>query len=144
MPLILEAVPSFCEQWSGIQADPMFLDETTGTRLHYIDVAWFAPHVVGLQRSGATSELTRLFQVIEMHHTDGDDYAKGLATIGYLEGIQTACSHTADVRQEAFEPYLGPESLRWWRGSTHSGLAGSPDSKRVTKTDEPHAAHTGP
>jgi hypothetical protein len=45
----------------------MFGDDTTGTRLHYIDVAWFAPHVVGLQRSGATGELTRLFEVIEMH-----------------------------------------------------------------------------
>jgi hypothetical protein len=38
---------------------------------------------------------------------------KELATIGYLEGIQTACSHTTDVRQEEFEPYLGPESRRW-------------------------------
>ena len=89
----------------------MFLDKTTGTRLHYIDVAWFAPRVVGLQRSGATSELTRLFQVIEMHHTDGDDYAKGLATIGY-RGPDGSTSQQADVRQEAFEPYLGPESLR--------------------------------
>ena len=55
-------------------------------------------------------------QRVELLHTDGDDYVKGLATIGYLEGIQTACFHTADVRQEPFEPYLGPESLRWRRG----------------------------
>ncbi len=116
MPLVLEAVPSFSRRWSEITDDPMFLDEASGTRLHYIDVAWFAPHVVGLQRAGATGELTRLFQVIEMLHTDGDDYVKELATIGYLEGIQTACSHTTDVRQEEFEPYLGPESHRYWRG----------------------------
>ena len=116
MPLVLEAVPSFSERWSEIEVDPMFLDEATGTRLHHIDVAWFAPHVVGLQRSGATGELARLFQVIEMLHTDGDDYVKELATIGYLEGIQTACSHTADLRQDEFEPYLGRESRRWWRG----------------------------
>ena len=32
---------------------------------------------------------------------------KELATIGYPEGIQTARSHTTDVRQEEFEPYLG-------------------------------------
>jgi hypothetical protein len=116
MPMLLEAVPSFSEQWSHIEDDPMFGDDTTGARLHYVDVAWFAPHVVGLQRSGATGELTRLFDVIEMLHTDGDEYVKELATIGYLEGIQTACSHTTDVRQEEFEPYLGPESRRWWRG----------------------------
>jgi hypothetical protein len=116
MPMLLEAVPSFSEQWSEIEDDPMILDEATGTRLHYIDVAWFAPHVVGLQRSGATDELTCLFEVIEMLHTDGDEYVKELATIGYLEGIQTACSHTTDVRQEEFEPYLGPESRRWWCG----------------------------
>jgi hypothetical protein len=116
MPMLLEAAPSFSAQWSEIEGDPMFLDAETGTRLHYIDVAWFAPHVVGLQRSGATSELTRLFAVIELLHTDGDKYVKELATIGYLEGIQTACCHTTDVRQEEFEPYLGPESRRWWRG----------------------------
>ena len=109
-------MPSFSARWSEIEVDPMFLDEAAGTRLHYIDVAWFAPHVVGLHRSGATGELTRLFQVIEMLHTDGDDYVKELATIGYLEGIQTACSHTADLRQDEFEPYLGRESRRWWRG----------------------------
>ena len=116
MPLLLEAVPSFSEQWSENEGDPMFFDEETGARLHYIDVAWFAPHIVGLQRSGATVELTRLFEVIERLHTDGDEYVKGLATVGYLEGIQTACSHTDDVRQEEFEPYLGPETQRWWRG----------------------------
>jgi hypothetical protein len=116
MPLLLGAVPSFSGQWAEIEDDSMFFDEATGTRLHYIDVAWFAPHVVGLQRSGATEELIRLFEVIEQLHTDGDEYVQELATIGYLEGIQTACSHTSDVRQEEFEPYLGPESRRWWRG----------------------------
>jgi hypothetical protein len=34
MPMLLEAVPSFAEQWSEIEDDPMFLDEATGTRLH--------------------------------------------------------------------------------------------------------------
>ena len=116
MPMLLEAVPSFSGQWHEIEDDPIFLDETTGTRLHYIDVAWFAPHVVGLQRSGATGELISLFEVIELFHIDGDEYVKQLATIGYLEGIQNACSHTTDVGQQEFEPYLGPESRRWWRG----------------------------
>jgi hypothetical protein len=116
MPMLLEAVPSFSEQWSEIEDDPIHLDEATGMRLDYVDVAWFAPHVVGLQRSGATGELTSLFEVIEMLHTDGDEYVKELATIGYLEGIQFACSHTTEVRQEEFESYLGPESRRWWRG----------------------------
>lgn len=116
MPLLLTAVPSFAGLWSEIEDDPMFLDGETGTRLHYIDVAWFAPHVIELQRSGAAGELSRLFEAIELLHTDGDSYVKELATIGYLEGIQIACSHTTDVRQEDFEPYLGPESRRWWRG----------------------------
>jgi hypothetical protein len=116
MPMVLQAVPSLSEQWSEIEDDPIHLDEATGTRLDYLDVAWLAPHIVQLQRSGATGELTRLFEVIEMFHTEGDKYVQELATIGYLEGIQTACSHTCDVRQEEFEPYLGPESRRWWRG----------------------------
>jgi len=47
---------------------------------------------------------------------DRDEYVKELATIGCLEGIHIACSHTTDVRQEEFEPYLGPQSRPWWRG----------------------------
>jgi hypothetical protein len=74
MPMLLEAVPSFAEQWSEIEDDPMFLDEATGTRLH----------------------------------TDGDDYVKELASLA-----------------------------AGGAGSTHSGLARSPESKRVTQTDEP-------
>jgi hypothetical protein len=116
VPMLLAAVPSFSELWSEIEDDPIHLDEAAGTRIDYIDVAVFAPHIVELQRSGAADELARLFGVIEMLHTDGDEYVRGLATIGYLEGIQIACSHTTDVPQEEFDSYLGPESRRWWRG----------------------------
>jgi hypothetical protein len=45
MPLILEAVLSFSEQSSEIEDGLMFLDEATGTRLDYIDVAWLSRSV---------------------------------------------------------------------------------------------------
>jgi hypothetical protein len=70
--MLMAAVPSFSELWSEIEDDPIHLDEATWTRLDYVDVAMFAPHIVELQRSGATDELARLFEVIEMLHTDGD------------------------------------------------------------------------
>lgn len=117
IPMLLEAVPSFSEEWNEIEYHPLFWDEETETSLDHVVVrSVFAQHVVRLQRSEATGELTRLFEVVEMIHTDGDEYVQNLATIGLLEGIQFACSHTTDVPQEEFEPYLGPESRRWWRG----------------------------
>jgi hypothetical protein len=105
MPMLLEAAPSFSARWSEIEDDPMFLDAETGTRLHDIDVACFAPHVVGLQRSGATSELARLFAVIELLHIDGDKYAVapvvararhlGLGTSVPRPSVVSASSHHA-------------------------------------------------
>ena len=113
--------------------DPMFLDEATGTRLHYIDAAWFAPHAVSLQRTRATGELPCLFGVIERLHTDGDAYVRELTTIGYLEGIQIACSHTSDVRQEEFEtlprPRVAPAVARAQRILVRQGPH-SPGTRR--------------
>ncbi|MEJ7757927.1 MAG: hypothetical protein WKF83_18040 [Nocardioidaceae bacterium] len=81
-----------------------------------MDAGEFTRHLVVLKRLGATEELQRASAVIEALHTDGDEYVRELATIGYLEGIQTAASHTDDVSASDFEEYLGPESLRWWSG----------------------------
>lgn len=112
MPLLLAACPSFRERWSTVEAEN--LDDEVG-RLHYIDAADFACHVVCLVKAQRTGELPEVFRVIEELHVEGDHYVRELATIGYLEGIQNVSSNR-DLDPIFFEPYLGPESRRWWRG----------------------------
>ncbi|HAP78078.1 MAG TPA: hypothetical protein DCR14_18590 [Acidimicrobiaceae bacterium] len=114
MPLLLNAAPSFLSTWYGIEDDHLSLD-VPGGRLHYLDAGAFARHVIEIHRGNNRRWLQNAFDVIERMHTDGDVYVAELATIGYLEGIQNIAGH-AGVDPEVFVPYLGPESLRWWRG----------------------------
>ena len=114
MPLLLQACPSFLETWRTIEGEngP---DEDTPTRLHYVDAGEFAAHLVELHRDGGTGEVAQAFAVIERLHLEGDDYVRELATIGYLEGVQNVAGHRG-LDEAAFEPYLGPETRRWWKG----------------------------
>jgi hypothetical protein len=113
MPLVLEAVPSFAEEWRTQVEQDNAADEPGGQRLCYVDVADLLGHLVARSAEGETSELRPLLAVVERLHVEGDDYVRQLATIGYLEGLQgsVAQGELPDVR-----PFLGPESLRWWRG----------------------------
>src|SRR3546814_400719 len=63
--------------------------------------------------SGTTAEFEAVFDVVERWHCEGDPYVKEAATIGFLEGIQNNSGHFGlDPRR--FEPWLRPESRRWW------------------------------
>lgn len=112
IPLLLAACTSFRERWSTVEAEK--IDDEVG-RLHYIDAAEFARHVVDLVKAQRTEELSEVFWVIEELHVEGDQYVRELATIGYLEGFQNVSSNRG-VDPVYFEPYLGPEARRWWRG----------------------------
>jgi hypothetical protein len=115
VPLVLAACPSFRPLWEGgVEADHA-PEEPGGTRLHYADAAAVARHAVDLLLDGRTEELPALLAVVERLHVDGDAYVRELATIGYLEDLQTAAER-AGVPDEALTGWLGPESLGWWRG----------------------------
>lgn len=114
MPLLLNAAPSFLGTWYEIEDEHLDRD-IAGGRLHYLDAGAFARHVIEMYRSNHRAWLQNTFSVIERMHTDGDAYVAELATIGYLEGIQNMAGH-AGVDPEVFGPYLGCESVRWWRG----------------------------
>jgi len=116
MPLLLEAAPSYAERWAKLEHEAVHIDEESGGRLHYLDAGEFARHLVALHQRGARDELRRSFDVIERLHTDGDDYVRELATIGFLEDLQTACTQVDGVAATEFEGYLGPESRKWWAG----------------------------
>ena len=112
MPLLLKACPSFASEWAVIEDEHR--DEAS--RIHYWDAGDFARHLVELLKRGEVREISAAFEVIERLHTEGDDYVKELATIGYLEGIQNVAGWDDRVGPEDFEPCLGPQSSRWWRG----------------------------
>lgn len=114
-PLMLTACPSFHSIWDSDSRDFNINDET-GERLGYLDAGDFARHLVSLLAEGETGSFPAVFEVIERLHREGDDYVRELATIGYLEGLQFAASHEPRVEESDFVPFLGPESLRWWRG----------------------------
>lgn len=115
MPLLLEACPSFRHAWeTDVKESYVNLNED-GTRLHYIDAGDFALHVVKLAKSNRFAEFPAIFGVIERLHLEGDDYVKELATIGYLEDLQNIGGHHG-LNDQYFEPYLLPESRRWWKG----------------------------
>lgn len=110
MPPLLEACPSFSKRWEE------FLENETEERLPYIEIGYFGHHLVDLLEQGDTRE----FDIVERLHLEGDDYVRGLATIGLLESIQNHAAHRRveerNASPEAFEPYLRPETARWWRG----------------------------
>ena len=58
-------------------------------------------------------EVDAVFDLIERLHVEGDEYVSELATIGFLESLQTP-GDTAVMA--ACERRLGPESRRWWKG----------------------------
>ena len=80
-----------------------------------VELGAFARHLVSLLRGGATSEFATVFAIVERLHIEGDPKVQEAVTIGLLEGIQNVAINN-DVAPERFVPWLGPESLRWWRG----------------------------
>ena len=108
MPLFLKACPSFAPDWEQYRA------ANPDEGLLYIDVSELAHHMVALIKSNQTSEFSAVFDVIERLHIEGDDYVKEAATIGVLESLQNIASNNG-VDPEAFVPWLGLESRRWWR-----------------------------
>lgn len=54
-----------------------------------------------------------IFAVVECWHTEGDDYVKQAATIGFLESLQNL-SGGNDRQIATIEPWLGLETRRWW------------------------------
>ncbi|KRB74160.1 hypothetical protein ASE01_19505 [Nocardioides sp. Root190] len=122
MRLLLVAAPSSAGIWDESGSDPT---DDVEDRLHYVDASAFARHLVGQLQAGATGELSAAFDAIERLHLEGDDGVRELATIGYLEGLQSAASR-AGVEASEIEAYLGPESLRWWRGLDVFWSGGAP------------------
>jgi hypothetical protein len=70
---------------------------------------------VSLRLAGRTEEFPAVFDVIERLVSDGDDYVRNLAVVGYLEGMQMMTVTKAGLDPETdFRPYCRPASDAWW------------------------------
>ncbi|HET7823426.1 MAG TPA: hypothetical protein VFL10_18030 [Ornithinibacter sp.] len=125
MPMLVRACPSFAPTWASLQDDEIHLGQD-GTRLTYLDAGEFTRHLVEQFAAGEIDEVRGSFVVIEAMHTDGDEYVRELATIGFLEGVQTAAAHDSRCEPADFEAFLGVESRRWWRGLEAFWSGGAP------------------
>lgn len=111
--LILTSIPSLRKEWPEIEeenADP----EGVGGRLGYLDAAWVVRHLADRCVAGDTSEFAAAFALIEHLIQDGDAYVSELGVVGYLEGLQTATVTSRGLDPEAFRPWFGPLSQRYW------------------------------
>ena len=110
LPLLLDACPSFDEPWRACL-------EEWGDRCDlpvYIALSELARHLIGMLDRGETEAFSRVFDVVERWHVEGDAYVRCAATVGLLEDLQNGNLHTARTAPEQFLPYLGPESRKWW------------------------------
>jgi hypothetical protein len=113
---LLDADPTFEPQWRSFVTD--YADQSELPL--YIALGDFAKHLINRHQRGETEGFDKVFGVVERWHTEGDTYVREAASIGFLEGLQNLLGgndrgrNVGGVRASDFEPYLGPETRRWW------------------------------
>jgi hypothetical protein len=107
---MLAACPSFIPTWREFIAE--WKDDRAGPPL-YVALGDLARHLVELLQQGKTEQFDAIFDVVERWHREGEHYVREAATVGLLEGIQNAAEYRG-VDPSVFEPWLRPESKRWW------------------------------
>jgi hypothetical protein len=111
LPLLVEASPSFAEEWSEFQVE--WAGEPSLP--HYIILGAFARHMCDLLFEGNDYALTKIFAVIERLHNEGSTYVKDASTVGLLEDLQNTNIHRPATSPEQFERFLLPETERYWK-----------------------------
>lgn len=110
LPLLVQVCPSFKADYEA------FVEEWKEDFLglpYYVALADFARHLIEKLESGDMDGLPAIFALIERFHLEGDSYVKEAATVGLLEALQNEDLYT-DAKPSQFEPFLLPESKRWW------------------------------
>ena len=110
MDSMLHACPSFRPDWQA------FLEEwrSEADKPLYLALAALAHHLIAMLAARDTVGLVAVFQVVERWHLEGDAYVREAATIGLLEDLQNLHLHQTTSPAD-LEPFLLPESLKWWR-----------------------------
>ena len=108
VPKLLHACPSARLAWEDHRT--FWGDEEAGA---FNDVAVFARHAVDRFSAGDTREFASLFGLIEEMIASGDSKLAELATVGFIEDLQTLASHQP-FGPDVFKAWLGPNSERGW------------------------------
>ena len=107
---LLAADPSFQPRWAEFLAE--WGDEPDLPL--YLALSSLAEHLLKRLKGRDTEGFDRIFAVVERWHTEGDAYVSEAASIGLLESLQNL-SGGSGRRPTTVEPWLGPESRRWWQ-----------------------------
>jgi hypothetical protein len=108
MPLLLQACPGFLPRWKEHLA--YWGKDERGI---FNDTSEFALYVVDSYSRGNVSEFADLFSLIDRILAQGDEEARGIATVGVLESIQVVASNQTFGAQP-FVQWLGPLSRQAW------------------------------
>ena len=121
VPAILAACPEFSETWGVHRRDweEHGAGESPGD---FTNASAFVHEVIRLYESGQTACFLRFFGLLERVIIEGDEDARGIAVVGYLEGLQTAGSWK-DYGPDVFIQWMGPESRQQWQ-QIHGWWAG--------------------
>jgi hypothetical protein len=108
MPALLEACPGFEAMWA--EHLKWWGDEERGI---YNDTAELATYLVLSYERGNSSEFKAVFDTVERILRDGDEEARGAASVGVLESVQVQASHYT-FGPAVFLGWLGPLSRQAW------------------------------
>jgi hypothetical protein len=108
--LLLEADPTFFDDWNTFVRE--WADQPPLPL--YLALADLARHLVGKLETGDTTKFPEIFRVVERWHVEGEHYVREAATIGLLEALQNMNFHQGTAPED-FLPWLGPETLRFWK-----------------------------
>ena len=105
--LLLEACPAARGDWEEHQRE--WPDED----VPYLGMAVFSRHVVGLMSQGETDIFPKVFAAVEKLIVEGDEEVRGLAVVGFLEGLQNQASWT-EQGSDTFRQWLRPSTNAAW------------------------------
>jgi len=109
LPILVKACPSFAQKWDDHKLE--YYDEEDF--LPYIALGALGRHLVELYEQNATDEFAKIFAEVERLLTNGEDYVKEAAKIGFLESLQNNAEH-AGLDPQVLVKYLGPASANGW------------------------------
>jgi hypothetical protein len=110
MGVLLKVCLSFHPTWEA------FLEhwkESADDLPHYLALADFARHLIGMLERSETESFPAIFQEVERLQLEGEHYVREAAVVGLLEDLQNLNLHST-TEPEQFRPFLSPESSKAW------------------------------
>lgn len=118
---LLVADPSFRPRWNAFLAEWGEEEKTAGGLPLYLALSSLAEHLIQRLGAGDSDDFDAVFDVVERWHLEGDSYVSEAASIGLLESLQNLLGGNDrgrkarnGVRASDFEPWLRPETRKWW------------------------------